>query len=275
MSLTLFSVKPVQWIECVAVGCVMSVGFVNSAYCQSQTQASSPNPATFDQLKKTELESIDAGVKSQKKIDTIDTQRRGLSETYRVTIKQHEDLKKYNRQLRELIRSQEEEAQSLKSQINRISNLERNVVPLMTDMLDTLENFVALDMPFLIEERRKRVMNLRALMSNANVTNSEKYRRILEAYQIENDYGRAIEAYEGSITDPAAGEQTVTFLKVGRVALLYQTLDGEKSYRWGAVDKSWQPLESDYNVQLNNGIKMAREQMPPNLLLVPVEAPAI
>ena len=71
------------------------------------------------------------------------------------------------------------------------------------------------------------------MMSRADVTISEKYRRILEAYQVELDYGRTLEAYEGKL---GSGDdaRTVQFLRVGRVALLYQTLDGKETGYWDA-----------------------------------------
>ena len=132
-------------------------------------------------------------------IDQLDDETSRLEGQYRVTIDQLENLRKYNAQLRELIQAQETEMISVKEQIERITGIERDIVPLMFDMLVTLEEFVELDVPFLIRERRDRVRVLTDLMGRASATNAEKYRRILEAYQIENDYGRTIEAYEGNI----------------------------------------------------------------------------
>ena len=87
----------------------------------------------------------------------------------------------------------------------------------MQKMLDTLEQFVALDVPFLLEERSEpRRELLEEMMARADVTLSEKYRRIVEAYQVEMDYGRTIEAYEGKLGD-GDDARTVQFLRVGRV----------------------------------------------------------
>ncbi len=226
---------------------------------------------SFAQLVDEEVARIEAGAAAQQEVDKLDEQRASLANDYRAVLKQQANMKTYNRQLQATVRSQEEEMASLRTQIGQVGDLERNVVPLMVDMLDALEEFVALDTPFLLPERRRRIENLRQLMGQEGIANSEKYRRILEAYQIENDYGRSLEAYSGNLNTVASGsDQEVVFLKLGRVSLIYQTLDGEESNLWNASTESWQALNSQQNKQVSQAIKMAREQIPSNLVQLPV-----
>lgn len=215
------------------------------------------------------LENIQEGIATQERINTIDDQRSRMVSDYRSALKQADDLNTYNDHLRTLIQSQRQEMRSIRSQISRITGLEREVVPLMKNMLDTLEQFIELDVPFLIDDRRNRVANLRMLLEDAGIAKSEKYRRILEAYQIENDYGRHIETYEGTLSSEE-GAQIVHFLKIGRVSLMYQTKDGADSYLWDRENKSWQHLHHSYNNQLKLAMRMAKDQIPPNLLFIPV-----
>ncbi|HEX7026628.1 MAG TPA: DUF3450 family protein, partial [Gammaproteobacteria bacterium] len=63
--------------------------------------------------------------------------------------------------------------------------------------------------------------------------------------------------------------------KVGRLAFMYQTLDGSQTYAWSQSMKAWQRLDDDYNARIKEGIKMAREQLPPDLMFIPVEAPPV
>ncbi len=110
--------------------------------------------------------------------------------------------------------------------------------------------------------------HLRELMGRADVTNAEKYRRILEAYQIENDYGRTIEAYRGTLADG----RTVDFLRVGRIALIYQTLDADEAAVWDQAARQWVALDSSYRTAIKQGLRIARKQAAPDMIRLPLPA---
>jgi len=231
-----------------------------------------PAVAQLDQAKSTELQNTQDGAKTQSAIDKLDDERDSLLTNYRSTLDQLANLREYNDQLRKLIANQEKEKVSLKEQIERIAGIERDIVPLMFNMLEALDQFVQLDIPFLHKERTRRVEKLKTLMNDPNATNAEKYRRILEAYQIENDYGRTIEAYTGKLGE-GEDAKTVTYLKIGRVSFLYQTVDGSQSYVWDQDKKDWVELSGSYNTPVTIAIRMAKEQIPPDLIYIPVKAP--
>lgn len=252
---------------------MLAVAYFDSA-AMAQTPVTQP-PVTLAQIKRVESDKLEQGKRVQQQVEAIDDQRMELANEYRSLVKHNARLEQYNNALRQTIESQQAHVASLQQQIDSVRNLDREIVPLMANMLDTLENFIALDIPFLWEERNARIAELRALLHNGQVTNSEKYRRILEAYQIENDYGRTIEAYDGILPTANGERQTVTFLKVGRIAFLYQTLDGTQSYFWSKPDRAWRRLDGSHNAGVEEGIKMAREQIPPDLMFVPLVAPPI
>ena len=232
-----------------------------------------PAGAQLSQAKSTEIQKTQEGASAQKQIDQLDDERANLEAEYKVALNQLEDLKEYNAQLQELIKSQAEEKVSLRTQIDRVTGVGREIVPLMNDMLESLEEFVSLDVPFLLDERKSRVNNLKSLMKRSDVTDSEKYRSILEAYQIENDYGRTIEAYDGTVEREGAEPLAVTFLKVGRVSFMYQTRDGSESYVWNQAGGAWDELPGSYRTPVTIATRMAREQIPPDLIFIPVFAP--
>lgn len=206
--------------------------------------------------------------KSQSRIDTLADQTDKIVSEYRSTIDQLESLRVYNEQMEALVAAQHGEMESLRSQIDDIELVGRGVTPLMLEMLDALEAFVALDLPFLAEERNARVANLRDMMDRPDVSDAEKYRRILEAYQIENDYGRTVEAYRG----PLADGRIVDFLRIGRVALLYQSADGEETAAWDKSQQSFVKLDSSYRSSIKEGLRIARKQSRPDLIRVPLPA---
>jgi hypothetical protein len=141
----------------------------------------------------------------------------------------------------------------------------------MLKMIEVLGEFVELDIPFLAEERQTRVAQLQALMGRADVSLSEKYRRILEAYQVETEYGRTIEAYQGELDSSDSASRTVDFLRIGRVSLYYLTLDGLEAGLWDIEQKKWQPVPTEQLSSINQGLKVALKQLPPDLLVLPVK----
>ncbi len=209
------------------------------------------------------------GIASQKRIDGLSDETESLQRQYREALRQIEALEVYNRQLAELVASQEEEEGSIQEQIDEVELVGRQITPLMLKMIEALAAFVELDVPFLLEERRARVANLEELMGRSDVSEAEKFRRILEAYQIENDYGRTIEAYEGRLESGGEG-RTVTFLRVGRLTLVYQTLDGGESGVWDRKQKTWLPLGGEHRIPIRQGLRIARKQAAPDLLRLPV-----
>ena len=130
---------------------------------------------------------------------------------------------------------------------------------------------VELDVPFLLEERTERVARLEALMIDPTVNDAEKFRKVTEAYQIENDYGRTIESYKGPL-DIGGQTRQVEFLRIGRVAYMYQTEDGTISGVWDQDARRWEEADS-YKNEIRAGLKIAKKQVAPDLLLLPVSAP--
>jgi prefoldin subunit 5 len=207
----------------------------------------------------------------QKRVDGLDDETQKMLAEYRQMVAEAESMRAYNEQLGAQVPAQTKEIESLQQQLNEIETTQREVVPMIQQMLATLERFVALDLPFLAEERQRRVANLKEMMERADVTVSEKYRRVVEAYQIEMEYGRTLEAYEGRL-GVEGDARTVQFLRVGRVALMYQTLDRKETGYWDAQKKAW-VVDNGYRHAFAENLKIAMKLGAPDLLIVPVAAP--
>jgi septal ring factor EnvC (AmiA/AmiB activator) len=218
-------------------------------------------------------EGNDESAAVQQHIDELSDQTDELLAKYRTVLTQIDSIGVYNHQLRELITSQDEELTSLQDQLDRVEVVGRSVTPLMLRMIDALDATVTLDLPYLIEERTQRVAELRKLMNRATVTNAEKYRLIMEAYQDENEYGRTIEAYRSTLK---RGDRDikVDFLRFGRIALVYQTLDGMEAGVWNQATKNWEPLDASYRTAIRQGLRIARKQAAPDLIRLPLPVPA-
>jgi Spy/CpxP family protein refolding chaperone len=208
---------------------------------------------------------------TQERIEELSDATDTLLTQYQLALRQHESLRTYNRQLEALIASQEVERASLQEQTDQVELVSRDVTPLMLRMIDALEAFVNLDVPFLEEERTERILDLRKLMHRADVTEAEKYRRIMEAYQIENEYGRTIEAYRSTLSRDGKAV-TVNFLRVGRIALVYQSLDESQSGVWNQRSRSWEPLDDSLRSAVREGLRIARKQAAPAPIRLPLPA---
>lgn len=208
-----------------------------------------------------------AAQQTQAKIDKLDDETRRAIAEYRAVIQETDSLRRYNAQMEQTVSAQLEEMETMQRQLGEIETTAREVVPYMQKMLTTLEEFVKLDAPFLPEERAERIADLNGMMTRSDVSIAEKYRRIVEAYQVEMEYGRTLEAYQGKVAD-----KTVDFLRVGRVSLMYQTLDGSEAGYWDVGSKSW-VSDNQYLDAVTAGLKIAKKQAAPDLLFVPVNAP--
>lgn len=206
---------------------------------------------------------------SQQAINGISDQIQDKVQQYKTLLKEIEGLDVYNGQLQKQIDNQVQEMVDLNDSIDEVSVIERQITPLMIRMIDGLEQFIALDVPFLAEERSKRIGDLKSMMEQANVSPSEKFRRVMEAFQVEMDYGRTIEAYSGLQTINGQ-ERDVDFLRIGRTALIYQTRDASIQGAWNKQTQQWDELDSSFRTQITKGLRIAKKQLAPDLLMVPV-----
>ncbi|GAB5453163.1 MAG: DUF3450 domain-containing protein [Halioglobus sp.] len=215
----------------------------------------------------------DAARKSQAKVDRLADETRDLLTEFKTVVKQVDGLKVYNARLERQIENQLKRIEQIDQSIDQVTVIQRQMTPLVIRMIDGLEQFVELDVPFQKEERLQRVQFLRDNLDRADVSVAEKFRGVLEAYSIELQYGRGIDTYRGTI-DLGGADREVDFLRVGRIALVYQTTDGATSGAWDTSARNWVELPAgDYNASIRKGIRIAKKQATIELLNMPVPAP--
>ncbi|WP_102796660.1 DUF3450 domain-containing protein [Bowmanella denitrificans] len=242
---------------------------VIGAFALGSSQVVSADP--LKDLQNEEAKIHAAAAQSQKKIDKIYEQTQELLFEYRGVIDETENLKVYNDHLARLVASQEEGIASLQRQIDGIEGIKRGVVPLMYRMIDALEQFIELDLPINYEERKNRVAHLRDLMANANVTVSEQFRQVLEAYLLENEYGNSIRVYQEQLQ--FEGQNIAAdFFNLGRTALLALSLDQKQAWVWNNSSRNWEQLGDEYLSSVVKVIKMGRKLEPFDLIKLPIKA---
>jgi hypothetical protein len=223
----------------------------------------------LDQILAENNSNINLSEKSQQEVDSLSTEKDSLLAEWKVVVKQVEGLKIYNEQKRQQIKAQEERLVTLAEQTRQVVVIQRQIPPLMERMADSLEQFVNLDAPFSMNERTRRINQVRATLSDPKVTASEQVRQVLEAYNIEREYGRTIETYEDSIVLDGE-EKVVNILRIGRLALMYQLKDQSEAGIWNSDLGQWEEV-SGYRIPVRDGIRMASKTAPLDLLAVPVK----
>lgn len=210
------------------------------------------------------------GQSSQQKIDKLSNETENLLREYQRFLQQADYQQAYNNELKQRLIEQEEELSKLEQQIAEVQITRLHILPLLREMVESLKQFVQLDLPFEKEARLQSIEKLETLLATSSVSIAEKFRRVMEAWQAENDLSYNIGQYRGDVTQ--GGEQiAVEFLRIGRSQLYYQTLDGKKSAFWSKPEKKWQLLDGKYNSEIRAGIRVAAKQLPPQLLTLPVD----
>ena len=175
----------------------------------------------------------------------------------------------YNRQLQELIDSQNSEIKSINEQMEALDETNRGILPKLEEMVNILAEVIEKDTPFLIEERSQRVNEIKDLLTQSNISTSEKFRRVFEAYQIENEYGRTVEAYRDEIIVDGQN-YNVEIFRLGRVGLYGRTADGDYTAMYSRSENKWIKVKG-IDDDLVIALKIARKEIPPSLIKLPLE----
>ena len=209
---------------------------------------------------------------SQVRIDELAEQRVQLVDEYKEVSKITDGLRVYNSQLEKQINAQKIKLQELEGSIEQATILKRQITPLMLKMFSALKQFVTLDSPFHSKERNDRLRFINEALDNPSVSDAEKFRQVLEAYQIENEYGRKIDVYTDTIK-LRANLVNVNVLRIGRIALIAQTKDEKTTLVWDKYEKQWIELPLSYRNPIRQGIRIARKQAARDILLLPISTP--
>ena len=224
---------------------------------------------TVDDVLRADQRRLNLAQQSQERINNIVEGTRSLEDQYRAINKEIDGLKVYNRLMRAQVEGQQATLEDIALSMDRVDVINRQIFPLMERMIDGLEQSVELDIPFLMAERRKRITDLKSIMERSDVSVAEKFRKVMEAYQIENDYGTSSEFYEESLT--IDGEtRAFNMLRIGRIGLYFQSDDTKITGRWDNKAKEFVRDDSARN-EVRKGLRMARQLIAPELIVIPVQ----
>jgi len=226
---------------------------------------------TVDQVLQAEDRRLNLAQQSQERINTIVEGTRSLEDQYRAINKEIDGLKVYNRLMTAQTSGQQAVLEDIALSMDQVDVINRQIFPLMERMIDGLGQSVSLDVPFLMEERTDRIDKLRSIMERSDVSVAEKFRKVMEAYQIENDFGSSSEWYTQSLTLEGA-TRSYNILRIGRIGLFFQSDDAKITGRWDNTARGW-VMDNSARSDIRTGLRMAKQLIAPVLIVIPVAAP--
>jgi len=226
---------------------------------------------SVDQVLQADLRRLSLAQASQERINTVVEGTRSLADQYRSVNKEIDGLKVYNRLMTAQTNGQQATLDDISLSMDQVDVINRQIFPLMERMIDGIEQSIALDIPFLMGERRDRVDKLKDIMQRSDVSVAEKFRKVMEAYQIENDYGSSSETYRQSL-EIEGTVRDYNMLRIGRIGLYFQSDDSRITGTWDADAGSYVILGNEHRNEIKKGIRMAKDLIAPELLLLPVPA---
>ena len=180
----------------------------------------------------------------------------------RLLLWKKEKMEKYVADLKERIAE-------LKRRTMELKKINQELEPYLDETVKRLREFIKGDLPFLMEERQKRLFALQSGLDSYDAGIAEKLRRVLEALRIEVDYGGQVEVTEEQIT-LADGPRTVRLFRLGRLALFYRTLDGKEIGRFNPETGQWEKLPSHFSREVERAMEMAARRRAADLLKLPI-----
>ena len=226
---------------------------------------------SVDQVLQAELRRLNLAQQSQERINNIVEGTRSLEDQYRAINKEIDGLKVYNRLMVAQTDGQQAVLADIGLSMDQVDVINRQIFPLMERMIDGLEQSIALDIPFLMKERSDRLDGLKDIMERSDVSVAEKFRKVMEAYQIENDYGSTIETYKETLTLDDGTTRDYNMLRIGRVGLYFQSEDSNITGRWDNEARAY-VLDNGARNEVRKGLRIANQLIAPELLLLPVPA---
>ena len=213
--------------------------------------------------------SIDTQQETQKKQENWESEKQELMALYDGLIRENEILKTTNEMLSRDESKHDALIKSLEQQKIESLRIQREMLPFLKSTLGRLETRIEMDAPFLQKERHMRLQKLTHTMEDIDTGIGEKYRKVMEALFVEAEYGNTIEVYQEKIMVSGQGVLG-NILRLGRVSLLFLSLDQTSTAMFNVVQNQWVPLDKAYVPALVAGVEITSKRRPVELISLPL-----
>ena len=258
-----------NWQQMKLIGAVLFLTVSGTFLAYGQNADVQDASSATEQLLTETKERLKDNQQAQRQVDDVFDQTKQLEQDFQQELKLMDGINLYNAMMQKQLDKQQQHMDTIRESIANASLIERQIMPLLVRMVSALDDLLKVDLPFLLEERQERIAKLAELLERPDLTLAEKSRRVFEAYQIEMEYGYTIESYKGRLTVDDQ-EFAADFLRIGRMSLMYQDINGKKVGFWNKNNGAWEGLtESQYKRHIAKGLRIAKQEIAPELVTVP------
>ena len=229
---------------------------------------------------------------------------------YRLVLQEIADRRTNLAQREFYIQQQDEQIASLSARIEAASesSASEELLPIVQEMVSEMEKLMVSDLPFRVERRFALLDDLRADLQADGVSIYDVYRRAMEIYGQEANYGLQVSSYTGlnpiterqgrrfqacleNVESPTCdlnNEQVNAldsgaeiedlqeqlydgnYIHFGRLALLYLERDSSEGYRYNSASGSWDPLSNSELLGLRQNVRIARGESAIGTMTAPI-----
>ncbi len=214
-------------------------------------------------------EALEMRRETQQRREAWEEERQALEGRYRTARSDLAYLDQRLEVLQERLAALEDRNRELARRIEESARLEASLQDTMTAALERLGQRVRADLPFLPDERARRLEDLSRELTSPTGTGAEKLRRLFEGLHIEAQYGHTLEVYQQRITVDGQPLHT-DVLRLGRLALFWLTPDGDRAGWYDPGEGAWQPLPTRYRRAVREAYEMAARMRPAGVVELPI-----
>ncbi len=205
----------------------------------------------------------------QIKQDKWQREKQRLLGLYKSLSQEVELLEYQNRDLEKEKKALQQNITSLRIEIKRAEEISQGIMPFLMEVYNSLCKFVKIDLPFLREEREKRLYRLKEILTDPSVSIAEKYRKTMEALFVEVKYGRSVGVYQDRVK--IGGEEIVgNIFRLGRIALFFESPDRDVYAIFDPSLQRWRRLSPSIARDIATAIEIAEKRRPSSLLMLPI-----
>jgi len=193
------------------------------------------------------------------------------------------------------VAQQDAEIKSLNEQIDGVEEWKASIDPMVGKMTTSIANKIKSDYPFDLNRRLPRLQSLEKTIKDPAATVGEKYRKALNIYKLEVNYGQSMEAQKGDhpinptirvgddrFEKDEDGKVKLdknglpvevfdgSYLRYGRLAYVYLQADGSQALRYDLNAREWVELPKSSIADIRRGVKIASGEAAPNVVRAPL-----